>query len=386
MASAARAAAGLTLLGLSFTSAGSARNDGSFVDSNGRAGFIVSDISYVLSKDSAETGACPVGQTIGVADMFKATPEGHRREGESDADYTRRVAQGAAALETASNGQNECQFPELTTPDPHHYTVTGKDVHVNGGIDLDGQVSRVTGRASPGTCSHDDFTTFDGRKGVDNQFFRAVGCMPSFQPTGSSVPWAIEMLTGSWGILIALAGVDDIHNASEVEMDINANADPIKLSPNRVPLAYATYTIHQDPRFHSHVKGRIVNGVLTTEPFDLALPKITNNVHFVRTLKHARIEATLSSDGVLDGYIAGYTPVADMYDFQFALRNGTTETGTPSPPRRASIGKSLGFTCRGIFHALQQLADGDPDPATGRCTSISTQYHFQAIPAFVVEP
>jgi hypothetical protein len=349
-------------------------------------GFVVSDISYVLSKDAAETGACPAGRTAGVPELFKATPEGQQRVGESDAEYARRVFQGSSALETASNGQNECQVPELTTPDPHHYTVTGAGVHVNGGLDLDGQDSRVKGRAAPGTCPHDDFSSFDGQQGIDNQFFRAVGCMPSFQPTGSSIPWAIEMLTGSWGILVTLDGVQDLSNDPSVDVDIYANADPIQLSPNRVPLPDATYSVHNDPRFHSHARGRIVNGVLTTEQFDFAVPKITNNVHFVRTLKHARIEATVGKDGALDGFLAGYTPVVNLYDFQFALRNGTTATGAPSPPRRASIGRSLGFTCRGIYHALLQHADGDRDPASGQCTSISTQYHFHAIPAFVVTP
>ena len=31
------------------------------------------------------------------------------------------------------------------------------------------------------------------------------------------------------------------------------------------------------------------------------------------------------------------------------------------------------------------MADGHRDPATGRCTTISTQYHLRAVPAFVVE-
>jgi hypothetical protein len=44
----------------------------------------------------------------------------------------------------------------------------------------------------------------------------------------------------------------------------------------------------------------------------------------------------------------------------------------------------LGYTCPGIYFALYEYADGDPDQA-GRCMSISTQYSFAAIPAFVVD-
>ena len=34
---------------------------------------------------------------------------------------------------------------------------------------------------------------------------------------------------------------------------------------------------------------------------------------------------------------------------------------------------------------MHELADGHPDPKTGKCTSISTQYRIKAIPAFVVD-
>jgi hypothetical protein len=45
----------------------------------------------------------------------------------------------------------------------------------------------------------------------------------------------------------------------------------------------------------------------------------------------------------------------------------------------------LGHSCHGAYHALYQAADGHRDRATGRCTSISTQYRLRMAPAFVVE-
>ena len=41
--------------------------------------------------------------------------------------------------------------------------------------------------------------------------------------------------------------------------------------------------------------------------------------------------------------------------------------------------------CAGMYHAIQQVADGHPDPETGRCTSVSSAIHFEAVPAFVLE-
>ena len=145
-----------------------------------------------------------------------------------------------------------------------------------------------------------------------------------------------------------------------------------------------------DPRFRATTHGRIVNGVLTTDPVDVRFWKITNSIWLERPLQDARVRMTLSADGVLDGILAGYTPVDAMYDLQYGYRNGTDGHGQPAPlPLRvgSAMGGSfvLGHTCNGAYHALEALADGHRDPATGRCSSISTQYHIRAIPAYVVD-
>src|SRR5690606_25657314 len=102
-------------------------------------------------------------------------------------------------------------------------------------------------------------------------------CSNSFQSTGQSNGFATEMLTGAWGILITLEGIDDIRNDDDLKVGFFANADPIELSPNREPLEGATYAMEQDPRFRASTRGRIVDGVLTTEPVDVRFRKITNS-------------------------------------------------------------------------------------------------------------
>jgi hypothetical protein len=258
------------------------------------------------------------------------------------------------------------------------------------GIDLDGQHSSAKGKPAPGTCAHNDLLGMDGERGIDNQFFRVVGCSNSYQSTGSSNSYAIEMLTGSWGILITLSGVDDIRNDDTIEVGIFANADPIELSAAREPLANATYAIDQDPRFQGRTRGRIKDGVLTTEPVDVRFHKITNSIYLERPLIDARLKMTVSEDGVLEGYLAGYTPVEAMYNLQYAFRDGKNAKGEPAERRLitvSSMGQAavLGHTCNGAYYALKELADGHPDPKTGKCSSISTQYRIKAIPAFVVD-
>lgn len=337
---------------------------------NGNAGFVVSHIEYALSKDAAETGACPNGMTQGMK-----RPEG---AGEQDD-----KAFFGALMKKAT-----CANPEAAGPDANFRTVTGAKVPAFG-IDLDGKDSSIKSKPAPGKCSHADFVGMNGEHGIDNQFFRAVGCSKSYQPTGQSNGWSIEMLTGAWGILITLSGVDDIHNDNDVEVGIFANADPIELSPTREPLINATYAIDQNPRFQAKTHGRIVNGVLTTDPVNVRFHKVTNSIYLERPLNDARVQLTLSEDGTLEGYLAGYTPVEDMYDLQYGFRNGKNAKGDPADPKLIALSSNgqaavLGHSCNGAYHALHELADGDRDPATGKCTSISTQYRIKAIPAFVV--
>lgn len=355
---------------------------------NGRAGFVVAELKYVLAEDAERTGACPDGMSRNVEEIFAMSPQGKRRKGEPDEHYATRLSEGSKQVSTAPNGQNLCMNPEAGGPDPNFRTVRSTRIPVDG-IDIDGVDSRPDA-PSPRACPHQDSIGKHGERGIDNQFSRVIGCTRSYQSTGLSNSFGTEMLTGSWGILIAIDGVNDVRNDDSVEVGIYANADPIQLSPGRTPLPYATYAIDQDVRFRAKTKGRIKDGVLTTEPVEVRFHNITNSLHLERPLLHARLQATISKDGVLSGYLAGYTPVEAMYDYQFGFRSGKNAKGELGPlPLRLGTGNGaarvLGYTCPGIYFALYEYADGDPDPQTGRCTSISTQYFFSAIPAFVVD-
>ena len=277
------------LMGVGFSAFGattpSAESQIDFIK-EGKAGFVVAHISYVLSRDASDTGACPNGLSRGYAnigDVVLARPDLQRRDDETDADYTRRAGAGLF------NGtQNLCMHPEAGAPDPNFRTVTGPNVPVTGGIDLDGQASSVKSQPASGTCAHDDFRGMNGEVGIDNQFFRVVGCSKGYQSAGQSHDLVTEMLTGSWGILITLSGVDDIRNDNDVEVGFYANDDPIELTPTREPLPGATYTTVSDPRFRAKARGRIADGVLTSEPVDVRFSSVFNTVRTERPLRDAR--------------------------------------------------------------------------------------------------
>jgi hypothetical protein len=350
----------------------------------GKAGFVISHFEYALSKGAEMPGACPKGLSLTTADIYARTPEGKRRPNETDEQYGKRIDAGARALSRSADGEDLCMHPELGQPDPNFRTAELKNFPAKG-IDLDQQPSKTSGN-----CPRNELVGEDGVRNVDNQFARVVGCTSSFQPNGQSNGFAIEMLSGSWGIVITLAGIDDWQNDNDVEVGIFANADPIQLSPARVPLEYATYAITQDPRFRATTHGRIENGVLISDPVDVRFYNVVNSMRLERPLRGARLRLTLSDSGTMKGYLAGYTPVEDLYDFQYGYRNGKNGAGELAPLRLRSLSANgaarvLGHTCPGVYHALWEHADGYPDPATGKCTAISTQYWIEAIPAFVVD-
>lgn len=355
---------------------------------NGEAGFVVSAISYSLGPDAKDSGACPNGMNGGVRGLIEAyrkSPAGQRRPNESDRAYQGRLNM---AVFTSPTGKNLCLHPEDGPPDPGWRNVSG-NVRVDG-IDLDGRDSARGKKPAAGTCAQQDFQGTNGERGIDNQFYRMIGCTTGYQSTGQANSFDTEMKTGSWGILFRLRGIDDLHNDPDVEVGIYANADPIQLSAARAALPYATYAMAQEPKYRATTRGRIVNGVLTIDPVDVRFVYVVNSMKNDRILRDARLRLTFTADGGMEGFLGGYWPVENAYNVSFGSRDGQAAAGGLAPERLrtgTSVGRAgaLGHSCHGAYQALYEAADGHRDPATGRCTSISTQYRIKVAPAFVVD-
>lgn len=379
-------AAGVALLALGAMPR-SADGQTNFVQ-DGRAGFVTTYFEHAIStQDASQSGACPNGMSQSYRDIFRASPEGQQQAGESDLDHTRRVQRGGRQLALLPGGEMICMNPQAGAPDPHHRNVVGRNVPLVG-IDLDGVDSRANGPTAPGTCAHDDFRGVNGQRSVDNQWFRVAGCMRHYQPSARQTGITLEMLQGSWGLLFTLSGVDDLRNDDDVELGIYSNADPIQMGAGNAPLPNATYASVQDPRFRATARGRIENSVLTTDPVDIRFRYVIVNLRMERELRRARVRFNVGANGSLEGILAGYTPIDSAYDLDFAFRSAVDVNGQPTPFRLQVAGgtpDTIGFTCQGVYRAFQEVADGDRDPSTGRCTSVSTQYEIRAIPAFIVD-
>ena len=354
---------------------------------DGKAGFVISDIKYVLGPDAEGSTACPQGLTKGYNDISEVLVDNSATTlDETDSD-DKQGRSPFATLRENPNIKNLCMNPELGEPDPRFKTVSGKDLALDG-LDLDALYAQSKDFVPSKTCPHDDFLSIHGSTGIDNQFYRLAGCSPSYQSTGISNGISTAMLSGSWGILIEISDVEDFQNDDNVTVSFYANDDPIRLDATRKPLAYASYTREADPHYSSTTTGHIRDGVLTTNPVDLRFHWVVNSMFIDRTLDDAIARVTINEDGTIEGLLAGFAQVEDIYSFIYGYRDAKDRFGQPAPSERkigSSIGKALvqGYTCQGAYHALYRMADGNMDD-TGKCHSISMQYRIKALPAFVI--
>ncbi len=173
-------------------------------------------------------------------------------------------------------------------------------------------------------------------------------------------------------ILLQVRGVDDPQNDDDVRVQVFASPDAPPLGADGSVLPYGTLSADGNREYRSSVgHGRIVDGELIAGPFDM---KVHINIQIVAgdlSFHAARLRLRLRTDGTADGMLYGFEPAAELYDI-FGRKAGSAGA------------VALGYTCSGLYAALMSQADGDYDEASGRCTSLSVGYHFQAVPAFIV--
>jgi hypothetical protein len=342
---------------------------------NGVMGFVVWSFvnSVIQGKD-----ACPEGTARQNREIFLSSlpPEESERlkKKENGAEFNQRWR---ASL-TRPDGANICsqytQFPER----PLVRTVQSKYAW---GLDLDGDEG--DGSKDPDGCKHENFTTPDGQKGIDNQSYRALGCTLSWRGV-DGVAGDIQrgfrdhQASGEYTQVLLLRGVDSLVNDPDVEVIYGNTPDRPVVDASGKFIWNASFTItDQAPRERNVLKGKIVNGVLTTEPKLIKLTQTwgqsaARDLRGIRsrwTLYKGRLRLTFQPDGTLKGIVGGYQPLDEP--IKAYLLGG--------------LGSAMvaGEDCAGDYNTLKKLADGMRDPKTGECTAISSGLELDAVPAFV---
>ena len=333
-------------------------------------GFVITDLGVLFHKGE-DSRDCPEGRSPSVLDAFLAA--------QSPAERSRLVRpENAQELERRYKtdyvfgpaGKDICTDAEaFDTPDRILQKPTQSKI--GPGLDLDAGQAGASARVA--TCPHQEFVSPTGEPGVDNQFYRAVACNTAWRGRGEGFGDAVgELHWTEFPAVILVRGVESWRNDPEVEVVIAASTSRAPVDATRNIVDGGSLTMTADPRYRSVVKGRIADGVLTTDPTNLVLPR-----HWVGAsggefiLNHARIRARLTAEGALKGEAGGYRPIDNAIAFMRVGGPGVAETA--------------GLECASIRKTMRMLADGDRNPKTGQCTSLSIGLSLAAKAAFVFD-
>lgn len=263
---------------------------------------------------------------------------------------------------TRGNGKDNVYANPSTAADPGLRTIEGRYAY---GFNLDGQES-----------SEDFVEAVTHERGIDNQAYRAMGCIrsmraqPDMGPPGlSETQWdTLRTLMPAW--VISITAPHNFKTPGEVTITLTRALETVTRDPGgRNAQLHMTYQMDPDPRFMNVVKGILRDGVVTTSPVNVRMAADLYIMPEFR-LNRAQLRLNMNADGSLAGIIGGYQPWYDIY-FGIANRSYIKEYA-------ASI------DVPGLYYVLKRHADGDPDPKTGDNTTISASYVLKALPAYVV--
>ncbi|WP_428334776.1 hypothetical protein [Novosphingobium sp.] len=309
------------------------------------------------------SGGNPGGNSAGRANVAKV-PADYRHGERLTIARARQIAamngfphdRGNPAFQSSVIAYDACtdpdDFPQLTKG---YVPYDGKRAF---GIDLDGKVGPA------------DFTAPDGTRGVDNQVWHVLGCTKTFREQGDQATAKGVFLSARAPTLIEVRGTDNLHDAGDVTVNVYSALDPVTRDGRKGALAYASFRPDPDPALHATTHGRIVNGVLLSDPVDLVLNCKEQIIDSPRHLLRTRIRLVFQPDGSVEGGFYGYYTIASLYN---------------SIEQMTLVGADVsGMSCPAIHRAITRYADGARDPRTGRFTAISTAMHFFGVPAFIV--
>jgi len=235
------------------------------------------------------------------------------------------------------------------------------------GLNLDGKIGP------------NDFQSPEGVKGVDNQLYRAIGCISAYRANGVISFFDTDDMykNGYNRWLIELTGVDDLAKDDDVTVTTYRGLDDLQrdgTGTGFAPGATQEIDVRWGQSFISQLKGKIVNGVLTTEPIDTlkwpnSQPGVSSGYYMLRG---ARLQLQLNPE-TAKGFLAGYV---DVEGFSHQLNTNW-----------ATHHQSYGQLSAPSLHlALRRLADGYPDPKTGVNTAISSAIQLSLTEVFLVHP
>ena len=158
------------------------------------------------------------------------------------------------------NCENVWFSPELIEDPLPYREVRG---NISYGIDFDGV---QYGMAKENTCEHEEFVSPDGEPGIDNQYYRFLGCekwvrgeyISDEEIKKAVVQWPV------YRMLLEVTDVDDESNDTNVEVIMYRSKDSIIVDSAGNAVPWQSHRIDEmtPPESNYHMTGRILNGLL----------------------------------------------------------------------------------------------------------------------------
>ena len=332
------------------------------------------ELGFVLTEFAPATyqreGDCPEGLSGTIRENYLARLDAAERTRLSLSANEAALTAAWKASTQGPNHTNFCANPEAFPGRAQEKPFQGK---VAAGLDLG---APECGGADQG------FTSPQGEAGIDNQAYRAIGCSRNYRGVdgvaGDIVGGSnMRLATGEQSIVLRLRGVDSTRDDDSVEVIIASTDDrPVLDSKGRF-VTGASFAMHANPAWRNRLAGRIVNGVLTTEPGFIRLDRKWG--HGGQTgaraewlLNAARLRLTFAPDGSLKGVLGAYQTPRNIMISSIAGGLGAATVA--------------GIDCPSQYNALLEYADRARDSVTGQCTQVSMALDVAAVPAFVHEP
>jgi predicted lipoprotein with Yx(FWY)xxD motif len=323
-------------------------------------GLVLGTWRFALYETEAKE-ECPEGFQFRHIDNYKAeypTPEAQKLREEQVGYYTNR----------GPHGENVFYFPTVLKDQLPFRAARGKTSY---GLNLDDETE---GRGNAFSMPHENLVSPDGERGIDNQMYRVLGCVPGLRKRGIAEGSIPQLVLSEYQarLLLEVTDVDDERNDDEVTVTTYRGMDPVVMDASGELIPWLSQRIdHEQKRFMYRTRGRIVDGVLMTDPVDVRLPAVElKGIVADRRLQGMRLRLKLTPTGA-EGLLGGYADIEHWY-LTYAKTWGAHV-----------LADMVGWSGPATYDALYRFADYR-DPASGKPTAISTAYQVKFARAFIV--
>lgn len=317
---------------------------------DGRIGFVLTSRYWAVHESPGGKTECPNGFNDGPREQFKQLfPD----------DGVKRTLLGTQLMR-----EGRQWFPDMSEEPFPFKEAVGK---ISYGMNLDGKIG------------DEDFTDPNGVKGVDNQLFRAIGCVSQYRAPSNLIYFFENKYLGQYNqnrFMFEITGVDSLANDDDVTVTTYRGRDDLladATGAEYVPGGTQRVDARWGKMFQQSFKGKIVDGVLITEGQDLTIPmSATFDTSGMHKFKGLRFQLSLT-DTRAEGILAGYVDVAAFYH----------HLNTSWSTHHQSYGQ---LSAPSLYRALHRLADGYPDEQTGQMTAISGALRVRFTQVFIEHP